>query len=151
MGYNSALEKIRALAAADAGLQAYLGTGPFRWFAWQLQPGYPAQGACVRAAQISAVYGYAQDGQLCIEQARIQFDCYDQNEATCRELLLTLKLFLQGLNLMTDEQFQSPPVTPSRYPNYELSESGPVPEIQQSLQLWVWTTDWRIFNNTLIT
>ena len=150
--YYSAEEKLRTLAQANVTLQSFLLSGGiFRWFATQLQPGYASAGSCVRVTRPSAVYTYQQQGPLSLDQVRLQFDCIDQSQTTARQLMLAVKDFLGTVDLMSDAQFTSPPTTPTQFPNYELSERGPLVEYQASLQLWVWAMDWRIFNDTLIT
>lgn len=151
MALNTILEKLRLLAQQDAGVAAFLGSGPFRWFATQLQPGYAKVGPCVTATFVSAAYIYGQQGQVSIEQARIQFDCISQDETTAAQLLGAVNNFVQNVDLMTPNEFTSPPSSGTVFANFKLLQRGPSPLVAQSLQLWVWTADWRIWNNTQIT
>ena len=150
MPFNSAEEKLRYLAQGYAPLAAFLAGNPFRWFMTQQQPGYSTQGTVVRVRRPGAVYTQVQEGQLCTEQVRLQFDCIDQSETVARQCLNALYGFIQQVDLMSDAQFRSPPVTPTQFPNYQLSQRGPTIEYDASLQLWVWSADWRVFNNLLI-
>jgi len=149
--YYSAEEKIRALAMQDSTLQGFLQTGGiFRWFATQLPAGYASMGSCVRVTRPGAVYTQVQEGVLALEQVRLQFDCLDQSQTTARQLLNALNQFLLTVDLMSGDQFTSPATVPTQFPNFQLLQRGPIPEFVASLQLWVWTTDWRLMNNTLI-
>jgi len=148
--FNGAEEKIRYLAQADATMNALFFAGVPRWFAIQLRQGYIQKGTCVTVERISTVYENAQDGLLCIEQPRFTFRVMDQDQTTARQALNALNRFLLGICLMTNQQFTSPPSTPSQFPNYKLSERLTI-ETQLELQIYVWSADWRIFNNLLVT
>jgi len=142
MSLNSAEAKIRTLAAANATMQGILGTGPFRWFFVREPQGYIEQGTICRTRRVSAVYTYAQGGRLCFEQARIQFDVLDQSQETARDALTALEAFLGTVDLMNE--------TPAQYANFLLSERSTI-EVQIKQQIYVWSADYRIWNNMGIT
>lgn len=154
MRFNSAEEKLRALAAANATMQGFFGapTVPdsFRWFATQLQPGASARGTCMRVTRPSAGYTQVQEGQLNTEKVMLQFDILDKSQTRSRQGVNALYTFIQSVDLMSDAQFTSPATTPTQFPNYQLSQRGPLIEFDASLQLWVWSATWRIFNNLLV-
>jgi hypothetical protein len=146
---NSAEAKIRTLAAADATLQGIFGTGPFRWFFVREPQGYLSQGTVCRVRRVSAVYDYVQDGIICIEQVRLSFDCLDQSQESARDALSAVENFLGTIDLMSDNQFLSPPQPGAQFANFRLSERSAI-EIQIKQQIYVWSADYRVFNNLLV-
>lgn len=149
MSLNSAEAKIRTLAQGDATMQSFFGVGPFRWFFVREPQGYVDQGTVCRVRRVSAVYEYVQEGIICIEQVRLQFDVLDQSQETARNALNALNNFIAGVDLMSDKQFTSPPTIATQFANYRLSERSAV-EVQIKQQIYVWSADWRCFNNTLV-
>ena len=149
MSLNSAEAKIRTLAAADATMQSFFGAGPFRFFFVREPQGYIDQGTVCRMRRVSAVYEYAQQGIVCIEQVRLQFDVLDTSQEVARNALLALNNFLGTVDLMSDKQFTSPPSVPTQFANYMLAQRSAI-EVQIKAQIYVWSADWRCFNNTLI-
>ena len=139
--------KLRMLAGADAGLQAILGTAPFRFFAIQEPQGYITQGVCCRYRRVSAVYLYAQEAIANAEQVRIQFEFLAYAPTDAWDAMQAFIAFMGGVNLMTDQQFQSPPVTPTQHPNYLLT-TRPSIEYRPEREIYIWSCDWRIWNNT---
>jgi len=142
MSLNSAEAKIRTLASANPAMQSFFGAGPFRFFFVREPQGYIEQGTVCRVRRVSAVYTYVQNGRLCFEQARIQFDVLDQSQETARDALTALEAFLGTVDLMN--------VTPGQYANFLLSERSAI-EVQIKQQIYVWSADYRIWNNMSIT
>lgn len=146
MSLNSAEAKIRTLATADTGMQAIFGANPFRWFFVREPQGYIDQGTCCRVLRVSSVYNYVQNGRICIEQARLQFDVLDQSQEDARDGLTAVEQFLGTVDLMNENQFASPPTPGVQFANFSLSERATV-EVQLKQQIYVWSADYRIFNN----
>jgi len=146
MSLNSAEAKIRTLAQADSTMQSFFGVAPFRWFQVREPQGYISQGTCIRVRRVSAVYDYVQNGILQIEQVRLQFDVLDLSQETARNALTAVERFLRSVDLMNSNQFNSPPTAGACFANYLLSErAGVEPQIKQ--QVYIWSADYRIFNN----
>lgn len=146
MSMNSAEAKIRTLASVNPVMEGIFGTGPFRWFFVREPQGYIEQGTVCRVRRVSAVYIYSQAGRLPTEQARIQFDVLDQSQETARNALTALEAFLATVDLMNPNQFQSPPSPGAQFANFVLSERSTV-EVQIKQQIYVWSVDYRIWNN----
>ena len=141
---NSAEAKLRTLASADATMVADFGSGPFRWFQVQIPQGYIGKGSCVRVRRVSAVYLYAQEGITQAEQVRLQFDVLDKSQDRARDVLNDLCSFLAGVDLMG-----SPPSTPTQFANFLLSQRSGI-EYQVEVEIFSWSADFRIWNNTSI-
>ncbi len=146
MSLNSAEAKLRTLAAADTTMQSFFGSAPFRWFHIQMPQGYITKGSCIRVRRVSAVYTYAQEGITEIEQVRMQLDCLNEDQDAARNALNAVNNFIATVDLMSNAQFASPPTTPTQFPNYRLSERSGI-EFQVERQIYVWSADWRIWNN----
>ena len=146
MSLNSAEAKIRTLAMADATMQSYFGVAPFRWFQVREPQGYISQGTCMRVRRVSAVYEYVQNGVLQIEQVRLQFDVLDMSQESARNALTAVEKFLRSVDLMNSNQFNSPPTAGTCFANFLLSERSAV-EVQIKQEIYVWSADYRIFNN----
>lgn len=130
--------KLRTLAQQDAALVARLGTTPFRWFDQQL-PQFPNgaylqyvnAGPCVRVRRISNFFLYTQDGLNSEDMPLFQFDVLDLDHQVAMDALQEIIMFLGTIDLSTTDQFQCPPVTPSRRPVQVLSSRAglePVPD-----------------------
>lgn len=89
-------DKIRTAAAANAGLQALLGTSPFRWWNLQLNQGsaFPA----VVAQIISDPQDYCFTGQLPTSFARVQLTLWDTDSERLETLQSALYDFLAGFS-----------------------------------------------------
>ena len=146
---NSAEAKLRTLASADATMVADFGSGPFRWFQVQIPQGYVGKGSCVRVRRVSAVYLYAQEGITQAEQVRLQFDVLDKSQDRARDVLNDLCSFLADVDLMGSAQFASPPSTPTQFANFLLSQRSGI-EYQVEVEIFSWSADFRIWNNTSI-
>ena len=147
---NTAEQKLRLLASADATLQEYLGAPPaFRWFHLQEEQGAIEQGTCVRVRRVSAVYLYAQEAIVSAEQVRLQFDFLDKSPETAANAMLAFNAFMATVDLMSDAQFLSPSTTPRQHPNFLLN-TRPGLEFRTERQIYVWTVDWRCWNDTTI-
>ena len=79
-----ASEKLRDLAKANTGLQAYFGAaGLFRWFSTQLPQGYYPNTSIV-VTRVSTLSSYVQQGPLNQSFIRFQFTVYDPSLPTAR-------------------------------------------------------------------
>lgn len=89
-------DKLLAAASADSGLQALLGTNPFRWWNIQLRQGsaFPA----VVQQIISDPQDYAFTGQLPTSFARVQFTLWDTDSERLETLQTALYSFLSGFS-----------------------------------------------------
>ena len=146
MSLNSAEAKIRTLASADATMQGIFGTGPFRWFFVRETQGYIDDGTVCRVRRVSAAYDYVQNGRIQIEQVRLQFDVLDLSQEAARDALTALENFLGTVDLMSGNQFLSPPQSVTQFPNFLLSERSAI-EVQIKQQIYVWSADYRVLNN----
>ncbi len=146
---NSAEAKLRTLASVDPTMVTDFGSGPFRWFQIQIPQGYIGKGPCVRVRRVSAVYLYVQEGITQAEQVRLQFDVLDKSQDRAKDVLNDLCSFLAGVDLMSSVQFTSPPSTPTQFANFLLSQRSGI-EYQVEVEIFSWSADWRIWNNTNI-
>jgi hypothetical protein len=150
MSLVTAEQKLRLLASADATLQEYLGVPPvFRWFHLQEEQGAIESGVCLRVRRVSAIYLYAQEGILATEQVRLQFDFLDKSPEAAANAMLAFNAFMGTVDLMSNAQFLSPPTTPRQSPNFLLN-TRPGLEFRTERQIYVWTCDWRVWNDTTI-
>lgn len=137
--------KMRTLAAADTSMQAVFGSGPFRWFDRQLQPGYIQSGSCVRVRRVSTVRGYSQQGLQSLDQILFQFDVLNLDSEAARTAAAALIAWLGTVNFASDQQFASPVTTPRQFPNFVVNQrAGMEPRTQPPV--YVEITDVRIYN-----
>lgn len=149
MSLNSAEAKIRTLAAADATMLSYFGSPLTRWFFVRELGGYVEHGTCCRVRRAGAIYDYVQNGQIQIEQVRLQFDIVDQSQEVARNALTAVEAFIRSVDLMNPNQFTSPPSAGVQFANFLLSERSSI-ETQIKQTLYVWSADFRVFNNLSI-
>ncbi len=137
--------KLRTLASADTALQAFFGTGPFRFFDRQLPPGYIQNGACCRYRRVSTAFLYRQEGLAALNAVRFQFDVLDLDPQRARDALWALIAWLGTICLAQAAQFSSPTTTPTNFPNFVLNyRAGLEPRTQAPV--YAETIDVRIFN-----
>ena len=142
----TAESKLRYLASADVTLQGFFGTNPFRWYHIQLPPGsQPKAGAtCARVRQISQIPLYVQEGMNRLNQVRFQIDVLDPDVDVVDAATAAIAAWLGTINLASADQFQSPPVTPSQFPNFvlnvrpglEVQLKPPVPVNSMDIKCW---------------
>ena len=140
-------EKMRTLAAADAGLQAIFGTGPFRWFFDTLPQGYVQKGSCVRVRRVSTVSNYCMSGPLNVEMVRMQMDFLDLSRSDSQAAALAVGAWMTTVDFMSAAQFTSPPSAPRQFANFQINDRSTL-EYQLQTPVYVEMVDWRIFNNT---
>ncbi len=147
MSYMSPEVKLRALAIANATLQADLGTNPFRWFNQQLNQntiGNVGNGACVTATRVGSIRNYNMGGLMPLSQPRLQLDVYDLDSETARSVAADVIAFMETANLsdvynhcvcyLTNQMQRM-------LPNPQ-SPAGPI---------WVQMLEYRIFNDEAAT
>jgi hypothetical protein len=140
----TAESKIRLLASADATLQGFFGSGPFRWFDRQLPPGYINKGTCARIRRISTIFLYEQAGLNRLNQPRFQLDVLDQDPDVVDNAVAAIIAWLGTVCFATEDQFTSPPTTPRQYPNFvlsirpglEVALKPPVPVVSIDFRCW---------------
>lgn len=142
--------KIRSLAALDATLQSYFGTGPFRWFDRILAPNYIQRGACCRVTRVSTLRYYThgtatQRSVNEIAQPRFQFDVLDYDAERARSAAAAIRDWLDTVDFSSDNQFASPPTSPTRHPNVVLNQFAGL-EPQTTKPVYVEILDVRIFD-----
>lgn len=89
-------DKLRTAAAANAGLQALLGTSPFRW--WNLQLNQNSAYPAIVAQIISDPQNYAFTGMLPTSFTRVQFTLWDTDSERLEALQAALYAFLAGFS-----------------------------------------------------
>lgn len=91
--------KLRTLAAANAGLQAFLGSPPnvFRWWDTQHVQGSTLPG--VTARRISTATDYRMTGRNPFDQPRFQLDVRAADPEVARSVAKAVLAFLDTLNL----------------------------------------------------
>lgn len=149
--------KIRFLALRSATLQGYFGSGPFRWFDRQVQPGYmpSVRGAaaagggssCLRNRRISTINDYIMTGPSTLEKIRFQLDVLDLDPDTCKAATFAVMDFIGTINLVTGQQFGSPVTTPRQWPNF-VSNMRSGLEPQPGPPIYVESIDLIVFNET---
>jgi hypothetical protein len=157
--------KLYTLAALYAPLVALLtATSPpyptsvpaFRWAEKQVtQDWFPpssvvppneAVGA-VSVLRVSGLITYIQGGIIPTEQPRFQIECRHPYAETARQIAQVVKNFLGTIDLVTTDNFNSPPTTPQQFPNFVLNERGSM-DFQLSPPVHVEILDVRLFNRT---
>ena len=143
-------DKIRTLAATDATLMSFFGTGPFRWFGPRIPPGYLKIGnTCLRMKRISSVYGYTNSppGLMNLNQPRFQFDILDFDASTTRAAAEAVINWFDTVSFAETNDFDSPPSSPPHSPNFLLNRrASEEPQIEPPGPAWVVILDYRIFN-----
>lgn len=139
--------KLRTLAAEDATLQGFFGTNPFRWFHVQLPPGYVSKmpGTCATVQQISTQFLWSQEARADISRQRFQIIVRDPNVDVVDQAAAAIVDWLGTIDLASDDQFLSPPVTPRQTPNVVLDMrpgldvqlKPPVPTVLIDFKSWV--------------
>lgn len=144
--------KMRTLAAADATLQGFLGSGPFRWFDKQLQPKYIDAGTCVRVRRVSTLIEHAKETRTArsisrLERPLFQIDVLDIDSERARSAAKAIKDWFSTVDFSSDSQFASPPTTPTRHPNFVLNQRAGMEYAVSPTPVHVETLDVRIFND----
>lgn len=139
--------KLRTLASADPTLSGLLASaGLFRWFDRQLPQGYIQRGACVRLLRVSTLPMYAASGRLAAEQIRVQLDVLDFDAETARGVAAAIDTWFGTVDLMSAQQFASPPTTPPQFPSFKLNQRAGM-DYQLQPPAYVETLEYRVFNN----
>ena len=144
--------KMLLLASGDAALQSFLGVYPvkFRWFDRRLVPGYIGKGTCVVVRRVSTLSSYVQEGPLALEMVRMQLDAIDFSAETARAAARAIQSWFLKVDFMSDVQFQSPPGTPTQWPNFQLNQRSSIEKPETGDVYYVESQDWRVFNNSLV-
>lgn len=143
--------RLRLLASADATMQSYFGSGPFRWFNRILPPNYISRGTCVRVTRISTLRYHTHGTETNqsvneLAQPRLQIDVLDYDPERAASAAAAIRDFLStGVNLSSGEQFASPPTSPRRFPNFFLNELDGI-EPQSDPPVFVRILEVRIFD-----
>ena len=114
--FTSTEVKLRTLALQDPTMLADLGPNnpgdEFRWYNRQLLQNKIGEmvtpGSLVRVTRISTLPYYNQGGLMPMNAPRFQLDVLDFDSERCRKVANDLKIFLNGVDLMTNAQFTSP-------------------------------------------
>lgn len=149
--------KLRTLAAANATLQGFFGSSPFRWFDIQVPQGQLAAGTCARLQRVSTARLYAHRSLnpsgsqsassplLNLSFPRFQLDIIDQDTEAARQAAIAVINWLGGISLAQDNWLNSPPTTPPQFPCFLLNQRhGLYPDTQPPLP--VVTLDFRAYN-----
>lgn len=138
--------KIRYLAGADATLQGFFGTNPFRWFHLQLPPGYLQKipGTCATVQQISTGFLFAQEGRVNLNKPRFQVVVRDANADVVDQAAAAIVEWLSTVDFASNAQFTSPPTTPRQFPNFvrnmrpglDAALKPPIPTMLVEFQIW---------------
>ena len=138
--------KLRTIAKYDPALQAYFGTGPFRWFAIQIPQGYFPQ-TCARIMRISTNSDYEMRGPNPLEWIRFQVDILDQDPEVARAAARAVTDWFHRTNICVNNEFDSPATTPPNFPNFKLNERETL-DYQLKPVAFCVTQDWKVYNNT---
>lgn len=139
--------KLRYLASADATLQGFFGTNPFRWWHEQLPPGYvmkPTGATCATVQQIDTMFLYAQEGRVDLNKPRFQITVRDPNADVVDQAAAAIVNWLGTIDLASDAQFNSPPTTPPQTPTFVLDVrpgldyqlKPPIPTVLIDCKVW---------------
>ena len=136
--------KMRTLAKADATLQGIFGTGPFRWFDVQLPPGYIDKGPCARVRRLATTFIYCQEGLNRLNNPRFQLDVLAATPTQAFDAAAAIINWLGTVDFASNDQFMSPPVTPTQCPNFVISQRAgldyqldpPVPVVSIDFRIW---------------
>ena len=144
----TASTKLRTMAAADATLQGFFGTSPFRWDYIQLvpsaRPDSNGQFPCrARYRQVSQVPIYTQEGQNRLNEVRFQIDvlCSDVTVADAATAAIAAWIGTVSFCDLT--------LTPGQYPNFVMNVR-PGLEVQLKPPVPVNSLDVKVFNLDLI-
>lgn len=143
-------QKMRTLAQLDTGLQGYLynpSNNTFRWFDRQVPQGYIQQGTCVSVLRVSTISRYAQTGRMADEQVMMQIDVRDFDPVQAAEVCAYISTWLGTVSFMDSNQFDSPPTTPNRFPNFQMNQRSGMDYNVQPKPAYVEMLQYRIFNN----
>lgn len=143
--------KIRTLAGADATLQTFFGTNPFRWFYLQLLPGYldGTKGMCAQLRRIDTSFLHAQEALVNLNYPRFQLTIRDKDADLVDRAAAAVVDWLSTIDLASDAQFESPATTPRQFPNFVRNL---IPGMDPALKPVIYTMviDWQSWNTGLI-
>lgn len=144
--------KLRTLARQSTALQSYFGedSGLFRWFDRQLPPQYIGRGTCARILRVSTNRLHSKEtrnARSVNEQSgvRVQIDVLDLDPERARAAVSAIIDWLGEIDLSTDDQFSSPPVTPTRHPTTILNQRAGI-EPATDPPVYVEILDIRVWN-----
>lgn len=143
---------MRTLAQQDTALLSFFrgSNNTFRWFDRQLQPGYIEEGACVRVLRVATPRLFtketeAQRSQNRMANPRFQIDVLCKDAERARSAAAAICDWLATADFSSNDQFVSPPTTPTRHPNLILNQrAGMEPQTQPPV--FVESLDIRIFD-----
>jgi len=118
-------------------------------FTRRSQYGKPLAATVARVRQISQVPIYVQEGMNRLNQVRFQIDVLASDIDTVDQATAAVSAWLGTVNLASDDQFQSPPVTPLQFPSFVLNVR-PGLEVQLKPPVPVNSIDVKVFNLDLI-
>ena len=149
--------KLRTLARQSTALQSYFGedSGLFRWFDRQLPPQYIGRGTCVRILRVSTLRYYTKETRVARsvnEQSgvRFQIDVLDLDPERARAAASAIVDWLGEIDLSTDDQFSSPPVTSQIHANFVLNQRAGI-EPATDPPVYVEILDIRVFSKEAVT
>lgn len=146
-------DKMRFLAQQDATLASFFFTdNQIRWFDLQLQPNYlAANRTCARVRRISTLPLYSKEtlnNASILNQVwiRLQIDVLDYSASRAKAAARAIVNWLtQTADFSSTNQFDSPPTSPKRHPNFLLNQMpGMEPKTQPPV--FVQMLDVRILN-----
>lgn len=134
------------MAGADATLQGFFGTNPFRWFYLQLPPGYieKVPGTCATVQRVSTQYLHAQEAISKLSKPRFQIVVRDPLPDVAAQAATAIINWLCTVDFASDAQFTSPPTTPRQFPNFvtnvrpglDAALKPPIPSVMVEFQSW---------------
>lgn len=115
MSYTSPEVKLRTLALLNARLQNDLGgatSDTFRWYNGQLKqneiPKLVVPGTCVRLSRVSTLRELNQTGIMNLSWPRFQIEVLDLDSETARSVANDVIVFLETVDLCSNNEFGSP-------------------------------------------
>jgi len=129
MPYTSAELKLRTLAVQDPAMQAdFGGSDPstFRWYDETLLQNQIGKllvtGACATVKRVSTIRQGNQGGIGNLSWPLIQIDVYDRVSEQARIVAEDVISFMQGVDLASNGQFESPRTGPAQNPSVLLNQ-----------------------------
>lgn len=144
--------KLKVLAGADATLQSFFGSNPFRWFHLQLPPGYvmrPSGATCATVQQLGTGFLHAQEARADLNRPRFQIVVRDPNADVVDRAAAAIINWLGTVCFTSDADFTSPPTTPRQFPNF-VNDLRPGLDYQLKPPIPTQLIDFTIWNRGLI-
>lgn len=140
--------KMYTLAKANPTMQADLGTSPFRWFDVPMpQAQWTPANTCLRFRRVSTQPAYNQGGLMNLEAILYQFEILAQFLETARAVANDFQVFMDSVDLCSNQQFGSPVTQPNQHPCF-LRNRRESADFQLQPVAQIVALDYRVYNRT---